>query len=259
LTPETRVLVVDSDPPDVNARKRKQYGETTGENYVAALAALDASFDYAITCPYAGDALPDLSTFEGAVFTGSAVEWNTDDDRAAPLRAAMRDVFAAGIPSFGSCNGMQLAASVLGGRSDVSPKGREDGLAKNIHLTSAGRSHAMLAGRSDGFAVPCVHRDEVTVLPKGAIVLAGNDHTAVQAMAYAQNGVRFWGVQYHPEYTLPFIGQRVLDWGRMTKDMADDLQKAHVDAGAAARLGVRYQDMQTETRMTELRNWLSSL
>ena len=253
------VQVIDSDPAEVNERKRRLYGESTGEAYASAVVRADPSCKVKIVCPYEGEALPDLRGVDGVAFTGSAVDWNTDDPRAEPLAHAMRQVFAAGVPTFGSCNGMQLAASVLGGASDASPNGREDGLAKDIRLTEAGRAHPMFEGREDGFAVPCVHRDEVTRLPDGAVVLAGNAHTPVQAFEYARDGVRFWGVQYHPEYTLDFIGKRVLDWGRLHADIAEDLQVADQDEDAAARLGVRFSDMQTPMRMTELRNWLASL
>ena len=255
----TRVVVVDSDPAEVNERKRRLYGESTGEAYAAALTEIDPDCAVKIVCPYDGDPLPDLDRVDGVAFTGSAVDWNTDDARAAPLADAMRATFAAGVPVFGSCNGMQLAASVLGGASQASPNGREDGLAKDIRFTEAGLDHPMLAGRTDGYAVPCVHRDEVVQLPEGVTVLAGNDHSPVQAMEYARDGVRFWGVQYHPEYTLDFIGKRVLDWGRLHADIAEDLQIADQKAEAAERLGVRFADMQPEMRMTELRNWLASL
>ncbi len=255
----TRVLIVDSDPAEINARKRENYGESTGEAYAAALAQIDASCVPVIVCPYDGETPDGLTYFDGAVFTGSAVSWSTDDARAAPLARVMRAVFAAGLPTFGSCNGMQLAASVLGGASDVSRNGREDGLAKDIQLTDAGRAHPMMAGRVDGFAVPCVHRDEVTRLPDGAVRLAGNAHSPVQAMAYERDNIRFWGVQYHPEYSLPFIGQRVLDWGRLHENIAADLQVADTDPQAAERLEVRYADMQERMRTTELRNWLASL
>ena len=254
-----RIVVFDSDPAEVNAHKRKHYGESTGEAYAAAIREIDADCEITIVCPYDGETCADLTAVDGAAFTGSAVGWNTDDARATPLAQAMRYVFAASLPTFGSCNGMQLAASVLGGASQASPQGREDGLARNIRLTEAGRTHPMMAGRKDGFAVPCVHRDEVVHLPDGAVVLAGNTHSAVQAMAYERDGIRFWGVQYHPEYTLPFIGQRVLDWGRLHADIADDLKVADQEPEAAARLGVRFDDMQTDMRQTELRNWLSSL
>ncbi len=254
-----RVLVVDSDTAELNARRRARAGDTTGDGYASALTQLDATCQTEIICPYEGDATPDLRHFDGVAFTGSGVEWNTDDPRAEPLAEVMRATFAAGIPSFGSCNGMQLAASVLGGASEASPNGREDGLALDVRLTEAGRQHPMMAGRRDGFAVPCVHRDEITRLPEGAVVLAGNTHTPVQAICIEREGFRFWGVQYHPEYSLPFIGRGVRDWNRWPADKAADLEIAHQDAAAARRLGARFEDLQTPARISELRNWLSSL
>ncbi|WP_300032416.1 type 1 glutamine amidotransferase [uncultured Roseobacter sp.] len=254
-----RILVVDNDPGEINARKRAQYGETTGEGYAAALKAVDPACDVAIAAPYDGDALPLLSELDGVVFTGSAVDWTTEDPLAAALAEAMRRVFAAGVPTLGSCNGFQLAASVLGGATAPSPNGREDGLALGIRLTDAGRTHPLLAGRNDGYAAPCVHRDEVVRVPQGAVVLAANSHSPVQAMVYERDGVRFWGMQYHPEYSLKFIGARVRDWDLFPDDKAADLTVADEDPDAAARLGVRFADMQPEMRMTEIRNWLRSL
>ena len=253
------ILIIDSDPAVINTPKRAQYGETTGEGYATALSACRPDIKIKIICPYDGVTLPDLAEFDGAVFTGSAVEWSTDDTRAEPLAGVMRACFARGIPSLGSCNGMQLAASVLGGASQPSPNGNEDGLATGITRTDAGRNHPFLTGRVDGYSAPCVHRDEVTRLPEGAVVLAGNDHSAVQAFAYEKNGVRFWGVQYHPEYTLPYIGKGLLDWGRLPAEIADDVALADTEPAAARRLGVRIQDLQPEMRTSEIRNWLQSL
>lgn len=254
-----QVLIIDSDPADRNAASKAAAGHTTGEGYKAALEACRSDLSVRITCPYEGEALPDLGRFDGVVFTGSGVDWSTEDPQAEPLRQAMRDVFSAAKPVFGSCNGMQLAATVLGGLCKASPNGREDGLAKNIKITDAGLAHPMLKGRTTGYAVPCVHRDEVTRLPGGAVLLAGNDHSPVQAFAYEQDNIRFWGVQYHPEYTLPFVGGRAEAWARCDPKEAGDLACAAHDRQAADRLGVRFEDMQDAMRMTELRNWLASL
>ena len=92
------------------------------------------------------------------------------DSNLADLNAEiMRRTFAAKTPALGSCNGMQRAASVLGGASQETRNGREDGLARNIRITPEGQSHPMLAGRQSGYAVPCTHRDEVTQLRDGAV------------------------------------------------------------------------------------------
>jgi GMP synthase (glutamine-hydrolysing) len=81
------------------------------------------------------------------------------------------------------------------------PKGREVGFARNIWPTEAGRAHPMLAGRPSAYDAPCSHLD-IVLLPPGAIVLAANTMSPVQAAEIFWNGGTFWGVQYHPEYSL---------------------------------------------------------
>ena len=256
---QQKILIIDSDPADINVWKKANFGVTTGEGYAAALHACRDNLQITIVCPYDGEPVPDPTGYAGVIFTGSAVDWSTDSPQEAPLVAAMRRCFDAKRPVMGSCNGMQLAATVLGGSNRASPNGREDGLARNIRLTDAGRTHPFLAGREDEYAAPCVHRDEVAELPTGAVLLATNDHSAVQAFAYERDGIRFWGVQYHPEYTPAYIGKRMRLSNRLPKDIADDLGIADTDRAAAARLAVRFTDMQPTMRMTELRNWLASL
>ncbi|MFC6639550.1 hypothetical protein GV827_12235 [Sulfitobacter sp. JBTF-M27] len=253
------ILIVDSNPATENAPFIERQNMTFGENYARALAACRDDLEITIIAPYDGDHMPGLEAFDGVVFTGSSVEWNTDDPRAEPLAQAMKKVFSRGLPTLGSCNGMQLAASVLGGTSEASPNGREDGLAKGITLTAAGRGHPFLHGRQDGFAAPCVHRDEVRRLPEGAVLLAGNAHSGVQAMAYEQDGIRFWGVQYHPEIDPKHLGPSMARMGWMDDDAARDLAVSADDPEAAKRLGIRAEDMKPDVRMTELCNWLSSL
>ncbi len=247
------ILIVESDPAALGRGFRQS------ALYADALKACRDDLTLTVVSPYDGEDMPDPAAFDGVVFTGSGVDWSTEDSRAAPLAQAMRQVFAAKSPTFGSCNGMQLAACVLGGRSLVSPKGREDGLAREIQLTDAGRAHPMMAGRQDGYAVPCIHRDEVVALPEGAILLAGNAHSAVQAFAYERDGVSFWGVQYHPEYTADFIAGRVAAMGAWPDKEAAALSRAEIDRDAAEVLGVRWEDLQPQMRLTELRNWLARL
>lgn len=253
------ILIIDSDPAALNARARAQGRLAAGDGYANALRQVRRDLEITIVAPYDGDAIPDLGAFDGVAFTGSGVEWNTDDARAEPLAVVMREVFSRGIPAIGSCNGMQLAASVLGGSSDASPNGREDGLALDVRLTEAGRVHPMMAGRRDGYAVPCVHRDEVVRLPDGAVLLAGNAHSPVQAFAYEQDGVRFWGMQYHPEYEPEDMARMLGPDGRATPGQVNDFNAAKADPVAAQRLGARPQELCPPHRMVEFRNWLASL
>ena len=252
-----RILVVESNPRAESDRLAGLSGSALGPLYAAVLEDLLDDAKTVVISPYDGDETPDLLEFDGIVFTGSSVEWNTDDDRAAPLASVMRDGFAAGLPTIGSCNGMQLAASVLGGSAAASPNGREDGMAIDIRLTDAGKSHPMMAGRADGYAVPCTHRDEVVQLPEGAVLLAGNDHSPVQAFVIDCDGVDFWGMQYHPEFSPAYVGRYLRGNGRISSEMADDLEAAETDSAAAMRLSTTPQCQSMPVRTTELSNWLA--
>ena len=245
------ILIVESNPAS-----RPQ----AAPDFVAALAALQPAVKTRIVTPYdtpVADA--DLEDVSGAIFTGSGVDWCVDAPEAAPLRAVMERVFARSIPSYGSCNGMQMAAVVLGGASAASPNGRENGLARAVSLTEAGRTHPFLEGRSEGYAVPCIHRDEVTRLPAEAVLLAGNSHSLVQAFAYDAGGVRFWGVQYHPEVSPASMADVLTRIGGHDAAEIADLRAAETNADAARRLGAAPEDMQPAMRLTEIRNWLASL
>ena len=255
----THILIIESNPAAESARLRELGGASCGELYAATLTSLRPDLKTTIIAPYDGDDIEDLTPFDGVAFTGSSVEWNTDDAQAEPLAAIMRRCFAAGLPVIGSCNGMQLAASILGGSTAESPNGREDGLAGNIKLTDAGKTHPMMVGREDGYAVPCTHRDEVVRLPDAAMLLAGNDHSAVQAFAVEQDGIHFWGMQYHPEFDVGFVGKYLGGSGRLAESVAMDLEMADQDVSAAARLGTTPEAQELGVRATELRNWLDRI
>lgn len=222
----TRILIVES-----NSRELLAQGKSAASFFVTTLLGLDAALELEIVAPYAGGVLlPE--TADGVVFTGSGVDWATDAAEAAPLRAAMEASFGAGRPVWGSCNGLQLAAVVLGGQVGTSVKGREDGLALNIRPSVSGLRHPLLAGRVPGYSAPCVHRDEVSVVPAGAEVLAGNRHSAVQVLSYERDDVCFWGTQYHPEMRF-------------------------ADVASVCPSKVEGDEPTFEARTLELRNWLS--
>ncbi|MFC6582862.1 hypothetical protein [Sulfitobacter aestuariivivens] len=123
----THILIIDSDTAEKNAGNLANGDPTTGAGYANALRACQDDVKTTIVAPYDGDEVPPLDGFDGVVFTGSGVAWSTDDARAAPLAAVMRRVFDMGLPTLGSCNGMQLAASVLGAVRRPLPWGARTG------------------------------------------------------------------------------------------------------------------------------------
>lgn len=247
----TTILIVEANPPAYLQEAHL---------FQTALARIDPEARTRVACPHEDLLTQDtLDGVDGVIFTGSSVSWGVEAPEGAPLWAAMEQVFDRGLPSYGSCNGMQLAAVILGGTSDVSPNGRERGLARDVTLTEAGLTHPFMAGRRQGFCVPCIHRDEVSALPKGAVLLAGNAHSPVQGFAYDQEGLSFWGVQYHPEFPPAHLADVLTQAGETDTPLIADLARAETDAGAAIRLGATPEDFLPDTRMIELRNWMAHI
>ena len=152
---------------------------------------------------------------------------------------------------------MQLAATVLGGSVGASPKGLEVGVARDTRRVE---DHPMFHGRTETWAVPCIHRDEVQRLPDDAILTATNDHSPIQAFAYTQNGVDFWGTQYHPELTITRIADYMRNGDGIFLDearMIPDLDAAETNTDAAARIGTTPAALAFATRTLELANWLN--
>ncbi len=98
-------------------------------------------------------------------------------------------------------------------------------------------------------------------MPDGAVLIAENAHTAVQAMVYAEGGVDFWGTQYHPESSPQDIAVYVRARGIFEHlvGLAEDLEDAEQDEEAAHRLGATPMCLALETRTRELANWLTQV
>ena len=273
-----KILIVDSAPASAQAALIEHGGVGYNQNYIAALRSQAVGIFDDVDCFVlaAGDceSLPQgiaLSDFHGIAWTGSPltayetgpiVKHQTDFARAA---------FESGIPGFGSCWGMQVMSVALSGRVHRHPKGFEFGVARQVKLNDAGQSHAMYQGKSAVFDALCLHQDEVCTLPPGAVCLAENPHSAIQAMA-CDDGIRsFWGVQYHPEFDLRLMAAlfsrsatRMVEEGFVrhgdeARSMADDFRALQQDLGRkdiAWRYGLGTDVTDSARHGTELANWL---
>ena len=250
------ILILEGNTPSVIAS-----GNSGAAGFVRTLLALAPALDLRVAVPHAGpiaDGL--LDDVDAFVFTGSGTSFAADADEAAPQRALMARALESGNPVWGSCNGLHLAALVLGGEVAASLAGLEVGVARYTTVTAHGVNHPMMAGRAEVFTAPTVHRDEVQRAPAGAVVVATNDHSAVQAMVYERDGVDFWGTQYHPELAARDVAALHLRVPGIFDEhiaMAEELEAADHDDTAAARLGTSVSALTVDNRARELVNWLA--
>jgi len=258
----------------IRARLRAAVGYDSGEGYVRLLNRIEPGISCDIVRAADGPvALPGgtaLGDYDGAVMTGSAL--NVYDGGASILRQIdlARAVFAAGVPFFGSCWGLQIAVTAAGGRVEANVRGREFGYARRIVLTSAGRQHAVYEGKPTVFEAPTIHKDCVTQLPAGATVLAENE-MGIQAVAFTTGRAPIVGVQYHPEYDHCDIAAAARRYSpalvtdglfRDAEDLeayAADVDRLHAqpaDRVLAYRHGLGPAMTDERLRRLELANWL---
>jgi GMP synthase (glutamine-hydrolysing) len=212
-----------------------------------------------------------IDGYDGIAWTGCSLTIFDEDPKVTRQIEFCRAVFDAGVPSFGSCWALQIAVVAAGGLCRANPRGREMGLARKVQLTPEGRGHPLYAGKPSVFDAFISHVDEVTHLPSGAVMLASNPFTHVQAATVTHGNGTFWGLQYHPEYDLHEMARLI--YCRRAKltslgffrdeDQAltyvDQLEALHQDPSRtdiAWALGIDDDVMRPEIRQCEVANWV---
>jgi len=268
-----RILVIDGNVAEMRARQVAALGYDTGTGYARVLRRLDASLHVDVLTAADGATLPPgvaLDSYHGVTMTGSALNVYNGGAPVTRQIELAKAVFAAGVPYFGSCWGLQVAVTAAGGEVRANPRGREFGFGRRILLSDAGREHPLFAGKPATFEAPTIHRDEIATLPAGAATLATNDF-GLQAAAFTHGRGTFWGVQYHPEYDFIDIaavaeryGQTLVTEG-MFRDTAElatfvadlrAIQSNPSDPPLVWKYGLGTTLRSESLRLTEILNWL---
>jgi GMP synthase (glutamine-hydrolysing) len=268
-----RVLVIDGNRAATRERQLAAGGQPSGEGYAQVLQSL-AGVSCDIVRPADGEvrfaAGAALTSYDGAAITGSALNIYDGGAHIERQIELARAVFAAGVPFFGSCWGMQVAVSAAGGRVRRNPLGREFGFARRIELAEAGRRHPMFRGKPAVFEALTVHRDDIEELPDGVVALASND-MGLQAIELRHAAGTFWGVQYHPEFSFSELAATALRYGavlveeRLFADRAElevfvsdlrTLMRDPRDRRLAWKHGLGAGLQDESCKLAELRNWL---
>ena len=268
-----RLLVAEGNIAADRRRIAEATGATPGERYADVLRAIAPDARVDVGTPADADArLPHaLDAYDGVAITGSALNIYKRETGSLRQIDFMREIFDRGIPTFGSCWGLQVAAVAAGGEVGPNPRGREVAFARKITLNEAGRVHPMHAGRPPAFDAPAIHGDELVGLPRRTIVTAWNHLSNVQAAEIRCGAGVFWGVQYHPEYGLGDVAATVLRYGARLVDegffpdvvelerYASDLLSLEANAARrdiAWRLDLGEDVLKPEKRLCEISNWV---
>jgi GMP synthase (glutamine-hydrolysing) len=271
-----KFLIVDGYPEAARQELQSNGASTGWQLFQRMLLRRDPAAEVETIFPSDQEEIPspqELAGYDGLLWTGCSLCCHASDDPRVDRQIELaRRAFAMGVPQFGSCWAIQIAAVAAGGTVAANPRGREMGLARKIGLTPEGQRHPMYAGKPPVFDAFICHLDEVTSWPESATLLATNSFTQVQALEVRHLDGVFWGVQYHPEYTLEDMA--ALTWARrapLVKEgfFADEaavgehvsrlrtLQADPTRKDLSWSLAIDQDVLDDDVRQCELINWLA--
>jgi GMP synthase (glutamine-hydrolysing) len=278
MTSPLHLLVVDAYDGDGRAALRAAGGTPAGQLYARELKAVEGRSEidiYILAITGGDDHLPGtaLDDYDGIIWTGSNLSIHKLGQTVRTQIDLARAAFDSGVPQFGSCWAIQLAAVAAGGACAANPRGREFGIARTITPTPEGKAHPLLRGRGDAFDAFTSHEDIVVSLPDGASHLAGNEFSEIQALEARSGRGTFWAVQYHPEYDFHEVARlatlrrdQLIRQGRFRDEgeainFIEDFEQLHVnpaDEALSERHSVSIDVSDPSMRRLELRNWLDA-
>jgi GMP synthase (glutamine-hydrolysing) len=175
----------------------------------------------------------------GSPYTSSVPERHKSDTQLRvehELSRLLSVLIPADFPFLGACYGVGTLARYLGARLDDTFA--EPISATTIEVTDEGAADPLLAGMSASFEAFVGHKEAVSKLPDGAVLLARGEACPVQMFRV---GANLYGTQFHPELDVPGILERI----RIYRDAGyfDPAEQAQVEAS------VRDVDVSTPQRI----------
>jgi len=128
-------------------------------------------------------------------------------------------------PCLAICFGHQLIVELMGGKVEADPQQAETGTLK-IFLTPIGKKAPIYRGIPESFHAVLGHKDSVTKLPEGFVVLATSDKCQVESYQIKNN---IFTTQYHPELNTEQLVWRLVQHPEYMKNKSLEQMKGEFE------------------------------
>ena len=204
------------------------------------------------------NALKNMNQYNGIVFTGGAMRLNDMTDIIKKHINFASNCFTQKKKILAICWGLQICSTAAGGKVNPGKNGAHIGIASDVIINNDGQNHFIYKDKKKFFTSPAFNFDEVSELPKNAILLSSDKVNNVMGVSFNAGNSEIIGLQYHPDYEyfqmLKLIAGRKERLFVNKNFLNEEEYEKHISYIKSENELLNFND-----RTCEVRNWLKYL
>ena len=201
---DLNILIVEGNIREDSEFFIKAAGASAADNLKNLISKIEPSLNSEIINPGHDDetayALKNMSIYNGIVFTGGAMRINNMTNVVKKHINFAFNCFNQKKKILAICWGLQVCSTAAGGKVNPAKNGAHIGIASNVIINNEGDQHFIYKNKKKNFSTPAFNFDEVTKLPKNAILLSSDNVNNVMGVSFKAGNSEITGLQYHPDY-----------------------------------------------------------
>jgi len=202
------------------------------------------------------NALKNMIKYNGIVFTGGAMRINDMTDVIKRHINFASNCFNQKKKILAICWGLQVCSAAAGGKVNPGINGAHIGIASDITINNEGEKHFIYKDKKKIFTSPAFNFDEVSELPKDAILLSSDKVNNIMGVSFNAGNSEIIGLQYHPDYEY-FQMLKLIDGRKerlfVNKNFLNEEEyESHISYIKSENELLNFND-----RTCEVRNWLN--
>ena len=254
------ILIVEGNIREDSEFFIKAAGASSADNLKNLLLKLEPSTSTVIINPAHDDetesALKNMSKYDGIVFTGGAMRINDTTDVIKKHINFASNCFNNKKKILAICWGLQVCSTAAGGKVNPGKNGAHIGIASDVIINNEGQKHFIYKNKKNIFTTPAFNFDEVSELPKHAILLSSDKVNNVMSVIFNAGNSEIIGLQYHPDYEyfqmLNLIAGRKERLFKNKNFLNEEEYQSHIKYIKSQNELLDFND-----RTCEVRNWLN--
>ena len=257
---DLNVLIVEGNIREDSEFFIKAAGASAADNLKNLILKIEPSINAEIINPGHDDetsyALKNINKFNGIIFTGGAMRINDMTDIIKKHINFATNCFNKKKKILAICWGLQVCSTAAGGKVDPGNNGAHIGIASDVIINNKGSEHFIYKDKKNKFTTPAFNFDEVTELPKNAILLSSDKVNNVMGVSFIAGNSEITGLQYHPDYEyyqmINLIAGRKEKLFNNKNFLNEDDYEKHI-----AYIKSENDLLNFDDRTCEVRNWLN--